>query len=83
MLLEKETEVLDEFYVDFESEIPSWDISVVRKFFQSHSTVNAESQRQGGAKLDGRSHDTKLQREYPDWLTPAELQHHLSTEVRY
>ncbi|KAF1929712.1 uncharacterized protein M421DRAFT_91531 [Didymella exigua CBS 183.55] len=80
VLLEKETEVLDEFYVDFESSIPSWDISVVRKFFNSHETVDAGFPHLGRARLDGRCHDTGLARDYPNWLTPAELQHHLGTK---
>lgn len=82
VILEKETEILDEFYIDFESTIPSWDISVVRKFFRNYKTVDTESQNQGRAKLDGRCYATKLQRKYPDWLIPAELQHHLGIQVR-
>lgn len=81
MLLEKETEVLDEFYVDFESSIPSWDIEVVRDFFDNHNSNGLEAQCQSRAKLDGRCRDTEFGRWYPNWLTPAELEYHLGVKV--
>jgi hypothetical protein len=81
VLLEKETEVLDEFYVDFESSIPSWDIEVVRDFFDNHNANGLEPQRQSRAKLDGRCRDTEFGRWYPNWLTPAELEYHLGVKV--
>ncbi|KAJ8113691.1 hypothetical protein OPT61_g4239 [Boeremia exigua] len=80
VIVEKDTDLLEKFNVDFESSIPSWDISVLRKFCRIQTAFKSDFWRRSRAKLDGRSCSTKLQREYPDWLTPAELQHHLSVE---
>lgn len=80
-LLEKETEVLDEFFIDFETTIPSWNVWIVRKFCRSQTTFNSDFWRQSRAKLDGRCCYTELQREYPGWLSPVELQHHLDKKV--
>lgn len=81
-LLQKETDILEEVFVDFESSIPSWDTYVVRKFFRNYKRdVTRSGQHQARAKLDSRGLEHRTRREYPEWLAPSDLYHFLNAKV--
>lgn len=81
--MEEETDILEEFFVDYDSSIPSWDIYTVRKFFRTFQRdVTHADQHLHRAKLDARSLKSGKKRAYGQWLAPRELRQHLGVEVR-
>jgi hypothetical protein len=81
--LEDKTDILEEFFVDFDSSIPSWDIYIVRKFFRTFQRdVTNTDQPVRRAKLDARSLKTGEKRVYSEWLAPSELGRDMDVKVR-
>jgi hypothetical protein len=81
-ILQKEVEILDKVFVDYESSIPSWDSRIVRRFFRTYNPVfTSPGLPQASAKLDARDFAQKTKRIYPQWLTPADLYESLNVRV--
>jgi dephospho-CoA kinase len=81
--LEEEADILEEFFGDFDSSIPSWDIYVVRKFFRTfQKDVTITDLHLRRARLDARCFKGAKRREYSEWLTPSELRRDLAVKVR-
>lgn len=73
--------IVDTFFEEFETTIPSWELHVVREFFKATKWSSAGDQDQARAKLDDRDRDTLAKRTYPRWLTPQALCDFLVVQV--
>jgi hypothetical protein len=81
-ILLKDVDILDNFFLDFESSRPTCDYDVVRKFFRTYKPVVASpGSPQAWAKLDARDVAQKTKRAYSQWLTPADLYGSLTVKV--
>ena len=81
-ILLKDVDILDDFFVDFESSRPPFDYDVVRKFFRTYRPADTvPGSPKAWAKLDARDFAQKTKRAYSQWLTPADLYRSLTVKV--
>jgi len=74
-----ERDLLDSFLEDSESPTPCWNTHVIRNFCQT-SIPTLPVQCQPEIHLDDRDRKTKQGRDYPELLSPEDLQRHLEVE---
>lgn len=67
--------IVDSFFEEFESTIPSWELHVIQRFFKrtQPGADATQGQDQARAKLDDRDQHSLEKRQYPSWLTAEAL----------
>jgi hypothetical protein len=78
---EREGGPLEAFFEDIESSIPSWEMTVIKHFLQTHKTWVIPAPIVACARLDDREHGSGRCRQDLEWLTPIELQRALEIQV--
>ena len=81
-ILLEDKDILDKFFVDFESSRLFCNYNIVREFFRTYRPAVARPESpQAWAKLDARDFAQKTKRAYSQWLTPVDLYGSLSVKV--